>query len=171
VRNNIVLRTTGGLWLNWGSENLIEGNIFVDGRELQASLSMAPPPNKPTAGNRFERNIVCWPNPKAVLFAVSHWKQDQGGFATDHNLYFAGPSAPAIRSVAGTPVDSLTKWRELGQDVHSLVADPLFLDPAKDDFRLKPDSPAFKLGFQPIPVEKIGLKGYERSWKIMGRNP
>ncbi len=34
--------------------------------------------------------------------------------------------------------------------------DPLFLDPAKGDFRLKPDSPAYKLGFQPIPFDKIG---------------
>jgi hypothetical protein len=26
----------------------------------------------------------------------------------------------------------------------------------KDDFRLEPDSPALALGFEPIPVEKIG---------------
>jgi len=165
VRNNIVLRTTGGLWLNWGSENLIENNIFVDGREHQASLNMAPPPHKATAGNRFERNIVCWSTPKALLFSVSHWKQEQRGLATSYNLYFAGASAPSIRSVAGPAVDSWAKWRELGQDAHSLIADPLFLDPSKDDYRLKPDSPAFKLGFQPIPVEKIGLKGYEGAWK------
>jgi hypothetical protein len=35
-------------------------------------------------------------------------------------------------------------------------ADPLFTDPAKGDFRLKPDSPAYKLGFKPIPFDKIG---------------
>ena len=36
------------------------------------------------------------------------------------------------------------------------MADPLFVDPSKDDYRLKPESPAMKLGFKPIPVQKIG---------------
>jgi hypothetical protein len=38
-----------------------------------------------------------------------------------------------------------------------LDQDPLFVDKDKLDFRLKPESPAFKLGFKPIPSEKIGL--------------
>jgi hypothetical protein len=33
------------------------------------------------------------------------------------------------------------------------------VDPAQDDYRLKPESPAWKLGFQKIPVEKIGPQG------------
>jgi len=165
VRNNIVLRTTGGLWLNWGSENLIENNIFVDGREHQIILNMAPSPHEATAGNRFERNILSWSDPKALLYSVSHWKQGQPSLASDYNLFFAGASSPTIQSVAGPAVDSLAKWRELGQDAHSLIADPRFVAPEKDDYRLKPDSPAFKLGFRPIPVERIGLKGFERSWK------
>jgi hypothetical protein len=35
--------------------------------------------------------------------------------------------------------------------------DPKFVDAAKGDYRLQPDSPAFKLGFKDIPVEQIGL--------------
>jgi hypothetical protein len=31
------------------------------------------------------------------------------------------------------------------------------LDWKNDDFRLKPESPAFKLGFEAIPVEEIGI--------------
>ena len=30
------------------------------------------------------------------------------------------------------------------------------MNPDQDDYRLTPDSPALKLGFKPIPVEKIG---------------
>ncbi len=34
--------------------------------------------------------------------------------------------------------------------------DPPFIDPSAGDFRLKDNSPAFKLGFKPIPFQKIG---------------
>ena len=47
-------------------------------------------------------------------------------------------------------------WQAMGQDIHSLVADPGFVDPAKDDYRLRPDSPALKLGFKPLPLDKMG---------------
>ena len=49
------------------------------------------------------------------------------------------------------------------------MADPLFVDPDKDDYRLKPDSPALKLGFQPIPVDKIGpyADPLRASWPIV----
>jgi FtsP/CotA-like multicopper oxidase with cupredoxin domain len=52
-------------------------------------------------------------------------------------------------------LDEWQSWQALG-DQHSLIADPKFLNPEKDDYRLAPDSPAWSLGFQPIPVEKIG---------------
>ena len=66
-------------------------------------------------------------------------------------------------------LDEWESWRATGQDQHSLVADPMFVDPEKDDYRLKPDSPAFKLGFQAIPVEKIGPYQDEMraSWPIV----
>jgi hypothetical protein len=53
-------------------------------------------------------------------------------------------------------LDPWQAWQASGQDRHSLLADPLFVDAAKDDYRLRPESPAFKLGFKPIPMEKIG---------------
>jgi hypothetical protein len=53
-------------------------------------------------------------------------------------------------------LDEWTSWQALGNDTHSVVADPMFVDPSRDDYRLRPDSPAWKLGFQAIPVAQIG---------------
>lgn len=52
--------------------------------------------------------------------------------------------------------DEWQSWQALGMDTHSLVADPLFVGPDDDNYRLRPESPAFKLGFKPIPLDKIG---------------
>lgn len=70
---------------------------------------------------------------------------------------------------AAVAMDPWEAWQALGMDTHSLVADPLFVDAANRDYRLRPDSPAIKLGFKPIPIEKIGP--YEddlrASWPIV----
>jgi hypothetical protein len=60
-------------------------------------------------------------------------------------------------------------WQAKGLDQHSVIANPRFVNPAKDDYRLKPDSPALALGFQPIPVEKIGPYAHplRASWPIV----
>ncbi len=59
-------------------------------------------------------------------------------------------------------------WQALGLDQHSVVADPLFVNRAAGDYRLKKGSPAFALGFQPIPVEQIGpyKSDLRASWPI-----
>ena len=60
------------------------------------------------------------------------------------------------------PADKLShkKQREerkkRGQDVHSLVADPMFADPENADFTLRPDSPAAQIGFHPIDLSQVG---------------
>ena len=44
-----------------------------------------------------------------------------------------------------------------GIETHSISTDPLFVDMDNGDFRLKPGSPALKLGFKQIDMTKIGL--------------
>jgi hypothetical protein len=72
------------------------------------------------------------------------WPADKG------SLYVSDVSLEETESL-----DEWQSWQALG-DQHSVIADPKFLAPGKDDYRLAPDSPAWKLGFQAIPVEKIG---------------
>ena len=48
-------------------------------------------------------------------------------------------------------------YRTRGADKNSIVSDPLFRDITKGDFRLKENSPAYKIGFRDIDVTRIGL--------------
>jgi hypothetical protein len=109
-----------------------------------------------STGLIFERNIVAYTNPTAVLFATG--RLDENVIRIDRNLYFlAGGKEPAVGR--GT---SLADWQKRGFDRNSAVADPLFVDPARDDYTLRPDSPAFKLGFEPIDTSKVGLRRGDR---------
>jgi hypothetical protein len=60
-----------------------------------------------------------------------------------------------------SPVKTLDEWKNiLGKkyDQHSIIADPMFVDPVNRNYHLQPDSPALKLGFKDIDTSGIGLK-------------
>jgi hypothetical protein len=52
---------------------------------------------------------------------------------------------------------SLEEWRELGFDLHSVFADPMFVDPENGDYRVRPESPALELGFENFDISSAGL--------------
>ncbi|MFW6161742.1 MAG: right-handed parallel beta-helix repeat-containing protein [Planctomycetota bacterium] len=153
---NIVARTyRGGIHVHLGRNNVFENNILVDGHNQQVEFNG----RQFMASNRFVRNIVLFH--RGNLVRVRAW-HDAVLAACDRNVYWK--IGEDLRETDGdlTPKGSLAKWREAGYDQHSVVADPLFVDPDKDDYRLQPDSPALKLGFEPIDVSKIGVAGYQR---------
>ena len=70
---------------------------------------------------------------------------------SDHNTYYC-KAEPRLGE------ETLERLRRNGVDTHSLAVDPLFVDPENGDFRLKPNSPALKLGFVPFDMSKVGLR-------------
>jgi len=51
----------------------------------------------------------------------------------------------------------LEEWRRLGFDRNSVFADPLFVDPARNDYRVRPESPALRLGFKNFEMGRWGI--------------
>ncbi len=54
---------------------------------------------------------------------------------------------------------TLDQWRaRYGFDKASLTVDPLFVDPAKGDYRVREGSPALALGFVNVDPALVGLR-------------
>ncbi len=68
----------------------------------------------------------------------------------DSNLYY-NPVDPAWMDA------HLQRMRAIGKEEASVVADPMFVDPAGGDFSFKEGSPALKLGIESLDVSKMGL--------------
>jgi len=147
IESNLVYRTThGGFHQHYGETNIVRNNIFAFARDQQLQRSR----EEDHVSFSFSNNIVYFD--KGVLLG-STWKNDN--FVLDSNLYWDTRLAatPNEMKFAGA---TLEQWRARGHDQHSLIADPLFVAPEKNDFRLKPNSPAFKLGFRPIDLTGVG---------------
>jgi parallel beta-helix repeat protein len=144
IENNVVYHTEdAGFHQHYGRENIVRNNIFALGQEAQLRRTR----KELNRGFTFEHNIVYWKEGK-LLDGI--WSGDDQ-FLLDYNLYY---------QVGGLPIhfgkESLAEWQKRGQDLHSLVADPLFADPEHGDFTLKPSSPAAKIGFLPIDMSQVG---------------
>jgi hypothetical protein len=81
----------------------------------------------------------------------------------DYNLYF-NYAGGFKANVIFRPFEdnrqkdySFKEWQEAGIDIHSLFEDPMFIDLENRDFRLHPDSSAFKLGFKEFDMNSYGL--------------
>ncbi len=175
VENNIVYRTlSGGLMLHQAVNNVITNNIFALAKEGQiywtryygetisgAKKLMRDPLNK------FKRNIVYWKEGYlSVNLGIGRKDLVKKPELIDYNLYYNISNKNSIKMCYPKHYtwrdwkcdDSFKKWQRAGFDKHSLISDPLFVDPEKEDFTLSLNSPAFKLGFKPIDTSKIGLK-------------
>ncbi|MBZ5564910.1 MAG: right-handed parallel beta-helix repeat-containing protein [Acidobacteriia bacterium] len=143
IENNVVYRAEdGGFHQHYGAENLVRNNIFAFGRTAEIRRTRL----EPHRSFSFEHNIVYW-----ELGTLLDGSWDDGNYHFDSNIYFRTDGKPF-------PFAKWTfeEWQKRDQDVHSLVADPLFRDPENADFSLRPGSPAERMTFQPIDLKEVG---------------
>jgi hypothetical protein len=145
AESNLVYRTKSAEFhQHYGKDNVLRNNIFVDGGEAQLMRTRSEDHLSFTISN----NVIV-ANDAPVL--AGNWSGTRDQFRLDSNLYWnLGKDA---LSFAGK---SFADWQKSGQDASSIVADPLFVDAAHDNYNLRPDSPAFKIGFKAFDEASAG---------------
>ena len=116
------------------------------------------------SGNVLRRNIMLSNNPQtrypSVSNATAKWNTVDRNLVWNSGHPIVTHCFPPTDVYDAPPVkmSEWQAWQDQGWDKNSIVADPQFENPAKDDFRLKAGSPAIRqLGFQPLPIENMGL--------------
>ena len=151
MENNLVYNVkTGGFHQHYGKENIIRNNIlaFSEMHQLQATRV------EEHLSFTFENNIVYWDEGPLMS---GRWKEVK--IEMDKNCYWKS-GGEEIKPAGLT----FEQWQKMGHDKNSIIADPLFADPDKYDFRLAPNSPALELGFKPFDHSQAGVYG-DPAWR------
>lgn len=146
LRQNLVYRCQdGALFAHHNRGITAENNIFALNPRAQIERGGI---------GGFEltcrRNLFYYTEGKAV----GDYGRDRTGrdvCAFDRNLYWNASGQPVLFG----PM-TFVEWQATGQDKASRVADPMFQNPAKHDFRLRPGSPAAEVGFEPWDFSTVG---------------
>ena len=143
IRDNIVYGCkSAGFHQHYGRDNIVRNNIFAFNREHQLMRTRPEPHNSFT----LENNLIYFDQGNLL---GTNWTE--GKFTTRKNLYY-DTRGPDILFVG----KSFSEWKSSGQDRGSVIADPLFVNAGNFDFRLRPESPALKMGFRQIDMTSVG---------------
>jgi parallel beta-helix repeat protein len=155
VENNVAYRCKdAGFHQHYGRDNVIRNNLLAWNE------------NHSVMRTRVEEHRSFWFTNNVVIarsgtLLGSSWGGTTNQFWSDGNVWFdtrLGTEA-AKYQFAGKP---WAAWQARGQDSHSVVADPQLVDPDRPELGLKPDSPAFRLGFRPIDLRDVGPRPKQR---------
>jgi len=137
ITNNLCLH--GGLKNREGYHRVVENNIIVDS-------TCYPQVWLANSGDVFAHNIA-WREYDPARMPSPPWGQEM-----DFNL---------VQKTGAEPSPAVGLQKQSGRDKHSIVADADFADPAKGNYRVKPDSPALALGFKNFPMDQFGVQNPE----------
>ena len=148
MERNLCWNTTdGGFHQHYGTGCVIRNNVFAWNRMLGAVRTERQVVQDIPCTLHFVNNIVLVREGPLV----GHGPRGVGGVWAN-NLWW---------DVSGRPeLDGLdwAQWASCGKETGGRLADPQFVDAAANDFRLKPTSPAFALGFKVWDYDAAGLR-------------
>ena len=146
VEKNLAYRCTP-LHVHYTRNITLENNIFAFGDTEE--VTRAGVFDTPLLEYSFQRNVVYFKQGRVV----GSWNPANRNCAYDRNLYWNTSGEPLLFGDKGL---GFAEWQAAGKDLHSIIRDPLFVDPEHGDFRLRPGSPAAQIGFEPWDLSSVG---------------
>ena len=169
IEENVLVDCQYGLMLGGGRDFVVANNIFVNCKPAIHADARGMDPN-PVWQNMVNQTM------KTSLAAMRHRESPYGERYPEIagvDRYFAeGQGVPPENN----RVERNICWRcetwisecwpkgvsnGVTEQDNLVGEDPLFVDEANGDWRLRPDSPILKLGFQPIDLSEIGPRAKE----------
>jgi hypothetical protein len=155
--NNLVYACkSAGFHQHYGKENIIRNNIFAFNIRSQLQATRI----EDHTSIIFTHNIVCFNNGSLLS---SNWSRFN--LKSDYNCYW---------DTSRRDIDfgkTFAEWKKEGKDVHSIIADPRFVDPLAYDFHFKSLSVVKKIKFKPFDYTMAGVYGSEEWKKLAAFDP
>ncbi|NOX55449.1 MAG: right-handed parallel beta-helix repeat-containing protein [Planctomycetes bacterium] len=155
IEGNVFYKVTRAAFIGGGRDNAIVNNIFVDCRPAVHVDARA------MSWASYHVNTTMTQRLKAMPYTKPPWSERYPRLVT---ILDDDPAAPKGNLIARN-ICVGGRWDEIEAKARPLITfrdnlidvDPQFVDADHQDFRLKKSSPAFRMGFEPIPFDQIGL--------------
>jgi hypothetical protein len=176
IYGNLFYKVTRAAFIGGGRDNVVENNLFVDCNPALHIDNRAQGWASDTVDTTMKERLDVMPYKEAL------WSERYPALV---NVWEDEPAAPkgnrVVRNVSfGGKWDGVQRGARKYQTIEDnlIDKDPRFITPERIgddkephavDFALKPDSPAFRLGFKALPLDQMGLfEGETRaSWPVV----
>lgn len=158
MENNLVFGCkSGGFHQHYGENNVIRNNIFLNQSIAQLEATRVEDHNSFT----FTSNIVCYTDGNMW---GKNW--DKVHFVADKNLYWHFGGEASFNG------QSIGEWRKAtGKDLHSIIADPAFVNISSGDFRMQNKKALKRIGFKQFDWTQAGVSGSDEWENLAKFNP
>ncbi|MFC1717324.1 right-handed parallel beta-helix repeat-containing protein [Candidatus Poribacteria bacterium] len=166
IYGNLFYKVTRAAFIGGGRDCSVENNIFVDCKPSLHIDARAMGWASYHVGTTMTERLLTMPYKEQL------WSERYPKLV---NILDDEPAAPKGNIVVRN-ISVGGKWDEVYDPARPYITfednmvdqDPGFAGTPPENFQLRDDSPAYKLGFKPIPIEKIGLYESEEraSWPV-----
>jgi len=162
IYGNLFYKVTRAAFIGGGRDCIVENNIFVD---CEPALHID---SRAMGWASYHVGTTMTDRLKEMPYQEPLWVERYPELV---NILDDEPAAPRGNIVARN-ISQGGRWDGVYDQARPYVVfednvidqDPGFVGTPPENFQLRDDSPAYELGFKPIPIEKIGLyKGEERA--------